>query len=40
MADPPEPPVVEKPRHNRAWLWFGLGVALSAAGFGLYAVLR
>jgi ubiquinone biosynthesis protein len=40
MADPPEPAAIEQPRGNWAWLWFALGAALSAAGFGLYAYLR
>jgi ubiquinone biosynthesis protein len=40
LADPPAPVVVPAPRKSGAWLWFALGVAASALGFGLYAVIR
>jgi ubiquinone biosynthesis protein len=40
LADPPIPVVAADPPPRRAWLWFVLGVAVSAAGFAIYAVMH
>ena len=40
LADPPPPVVLEQPRGRGGWLWFVLGVAVTALGFAIYAVVR
>jgi ubiquinone biosynthesis protein len=40
LADPPAPVAVPAPAPRRAWLWFVLGAAISAAGFAIYSAIH